>query len=211
MRGAETQTDRVELVASLQEFFKDSVARAMSAQRVDANDHTAYYVVNLLTLFARSEVLFDSTKDGVGVKPLALMLADAAETSDPQERNFALQRIGDVALFVAGFFGESLARKLVDVDYYIQMGGSAYGSLSDNVRGTLRGRAFAAVFAELAAKFHQFVDVLAVVRDEAKGDQHVDILRLYEVWLRTGSARAARLLRKSGIEPNRVLDVETRH
>jgi len=197
-------TNRVRPVVSLQEFFKDSVEHALEKQGVAADDHTAYYLVNLLTLFAR-EAVFD------GRKPLALMLADAAEASDTQERNFTLQRVGDTSLFVAGFFGESFPRRLVDIDYYIDIGGLAYGSLSANVRGTFRGRIFGAVFAELAQKFREFVDVLAEVRDAAKSIDDVDILRLYEVWLRTKSARAARLLRSCGVEPNQALAAETRH
>ncbi|HLF12082.1 MAG TPA: hypothetical protein VJA26_12785 [Gammaproteobacteria bacterium] len=200
-----SNTDRVRPVVSLQEFFKDSVERAMQKQRVAADDHTAYYLVNLLTLFARPEPLLDDRK------PLALMLADAADASDSQERNFRLQRVGDTSLFVAGFFGESFARRLVGIDYYIDIGGLAYGSLSANVRGTLRGRIFGAVFAELAQKFREFVDVLAEVRDAARGADDVDILRLYDVWLRTKSARAARLLRSCGVEPNQALDAQMRH
>ena len=56
---ARTRSDRVQAIASLQEFFKDSVAAAMAKQGVAADDHTAYYVVNLLTLFARHETLYD--------------------------------------------------------------------------------------------------------------------------------------------------------
>ena len=76
-------------------------------------------------------------------------------------------RIGDISLFVAGFFGESLARRQVDVDYYVRMGGFAYGSLSDAVRRSVRGRVYTAVFAELAAKFQDFVDVLTEIREIA--------------------------------------------
>jgi hypothetical protein len=203
--------DRVKPVASLEEFFKDSVTTAMARQGVEANDHTAYYVVNLLTLFARSEALFERDSDGVGLKPLALMLAEAADAETVQQRNHTLRRVGDISLFIAGFFGESLANKLVDIDYYIHMGGSAYSSLSENVGGTLRGRVYSQVFAELAVKFQRFVDVLADVRDGSRSAHDMDVLRLYEVWLRTGSARAERLLRELGIEPNRGLDAETRH
>jgi len=203
LRGRDN--DRVQPVASLQEFFKDSVETALRKQGVAADDHTAFYLVNLLTLFTR----VDSRVDGD--KPLALMLADAAEAGDAHERNFVLQRIGDTSLFVAGFFSESFARKLVDVDYYIDIGGAAYGSLSASVRGTMRGRAFGEVFAELARKFRDFVDVLTEVRDAAKGSADTDVLRLYEVWLKTRSERAARLLRSRGIEPNQALDVDTRH
>jgi hypothetical protein len=203
--------ERIRPVANLQEFFKDSVADAMEKQRVAADDHTAYYVVNLLTLFARADQLYDRRTDGPGPQPLALLLAEAADATDSRTRNLVLQRVGDTSLFVAGFFQDGFARKLVDVDYYIDIGGAAYGSLSESVRGTIRGRAFGAVFAELAEKFREFVDVLAEIRDSARAAGDHDILRLYEVWLKTRSQRAARLLRSRGIEPNVSLDATTRH
>ncbi|HEX7081120.1 MAG TPA: hypothetical protein VF329_08915 [Gammaproteobacteria bacterium] len=202
---------RVRPVRSLTEFFRNSVSSAMDRQGVDADDLTAYYVVNLLTLFARSEVLYEGTAESRMLRPLALILAKAAEAPTVEERNFELQRLGDIALFVAGFFGESLARRQVDVDYYVRMGGSAYSSLSESVRGSVRGQAYASVFAELASKFQDFVDVLSEVRDEARGNDDVDVLRLYEVWLRTGSKRAERLLRRIGIEPDRALNITSRH
>jgi hypothetical protein len=211
MRLRAKHVEKIYPVASLQEFFKNSVADAMEKQGVAADDHTAYYVVNLLTLFARSEKLYDRDIDGSGPPPLALLLAEAAAASDPQTRNLVLQRVGDTSLFVAGFFGDGFARKLVDVDYYIDIGGAAYGSLSENVRGTIRGRAFSAVFAELAQKFRDFVDVLAEIRDSGRAADDFDILRLYDVWLKTRSLRAARLLRSQGIEPNVTLDASTRH
>ncbi len=129
------------------------------------------------------------------------MMADAAEASNTVERTFSLQRIGDVALFIAGFFADSLAHKLVDLDYYIYMGGTAYGSLSDEIRGTPRGRAFADVYRELARKFQAVVDVLNEVRDGARRSSDIDLLRTYEIWLRTGSRRAASLLRQNGVVP----------
>ena len=202
---------KVKPVWSLEEFFRSSLSSAMDRQGLSADDHTAYYVVNLLTLFARSEVLYDGSPEGPTLKPLALFLAEAMEARTAEERNFALQRIGDISLFVAGFFGEGLGRRQVDVDYYVRMGGSAYGSLSERVRGSVRGQVYRAVFAELASKFQDFVDVLTEVRDEARGSDDVDILRLYEVWLKTGSKRAERTLRRLGIESNQALDVMSRH
>jgi len=53
--------------------------------------------------------------------------------------------------------------------------------------------------------------VLAEIRDSARSADDHDILRLYEVWLKTRSQRAARLLRSRGIEPNTSLDATTRH
>jgi len=203
-------TDRVHQVASLQEFFKDSVAVAMAKQGVAADDHTAYYVVNLLTLFARHETLYERGKPGPGLQPLATLLAAAADCPDRETRNAILRRIGDTSLFVAGFLGDGFARKLVDIDYYIGMGGAAYGRLHDNVRGTREGRAFGTVFAELASKFGDFVDVLAEIRDSGKAGA-IDVLRLYELWVKTRSRRAARLLREHGLEPSATATMATRH
>jgi len=188
-------------VHNLRDYFRESIDTVIDNQGVDVDPHAAHYVVNLLTLFARSEDLYEDHGEAYGLKPLALMMADAAAASSAVERTFSLQRIGDVALFIAGFFADGLAHKLVDLDYYIRMGGTAYGSLSDEIRGTARGRALADVYRELARKFQIVVDVLNEVRDSTRRSSDIDLLRTYEVWLRTGSKRAAGLLRKNGVVP----------
>jgi hypothetical protein len=188
-------------VTSLQEFFMDSIDAAMATNKVVVDDHTAHYVVNLLTLFSRSEALYEKTEEGRRLQPLALMLANAREASSEVERNAALQRLGDVALFIAGFFADGLQRAAVDVDYYVYMGGGAYHSLSLHMRGTTRGRALVGVFEELGYKFQPMVDVLNEVRESARSANDADVLRLYDLWLKTGSARAERLLRELGIQP----------
>lgn len=194
-------SDRVVQVHDLRDYFRESIDAAIDNQGVNVDPHAAHYVVNLLTLFARSEDLYEDHGEAYGLKPLALMMADAVDAASAAERTFSLQRIGDVALFIAGFFADSLAHKLVDLDYYICMGGTAYGSLSDEIRGTPRGRVFADVYRELARKFQIVVDVLNEVRDSARCSSDIDLLRTYEVWLRTGSERAARLLRQNGVVP----------
>ena len=197
-------------VPSLQEFFRDSVDAAMASNKVAVDDHTAHYVVNLLTVFVRSEALYDQMPPGPRLQPLALMLADAAEASG-DERNMALRRLGDVALFVAGFMADCLDRSPVGINYYVRMGGGAYHCLSASLPASTRGRAIAPVYAELAARCVDLVDVLTEVRHLAGSSRDRDILRLYELWLTTGSQRAARLLRLLGIEPNRQAGSASQH
>ena len=206
-----SRNDRVVQVQNLADYFRTSIDGVISRQGVDVDPHAAHYVVNLLTLFSRSEEFFEDYGESYGLRPLALMMADAAEARSAAERNYALQRIGDVALFISGFFADSLANKAVDVDYYIYMGGSAYGSLSEEVRRTFRGRAFADVYRELAEKFQVLVDVLNEVRDEARGESDRDLLRTYEIWLKTGSQRAKRLLADNGIVPLSDTRLKGRH
>ncbi len=197
----QTVSDRVVPVHNLRDYFRESIDTAIEHQGVNVDPHAAHYVVNLLTLFSRSEDLYEDHDDSYGIRPLALMMADAADAPTVADRNLSLQRIGDVALFISGFFADSLAHKIVDIDYYINMGGNAYGSLSDEIRGTFRGRALAGVYTELARKFQIVVDVLNEVRDGARQSSDIDLLRTYEVWLRTGSKRAAELLKQNGVVP----------
>jgi hypothetical protein len=164
-----------------------------------------------MTLFSRSEELYEDDGDTYGLKPLALMLVDANDAPSAELRNHSLQRIGDVALFISGFFIDSLATKAVDIDYYVNMGGNAYGSLSDEVRGTFRGNAFADVYSELSRKFQVLVDVLNEVRDGASSGSDIDILRTYEVWMKTGSRRAEQLLRQQGVVPIETAKSSRRH
>lgn len=188
-------------VSNLREFFHESVQHALREQRVAIDDHTEHYVVNVLTMFSRSDQLYERTAEGIRLKPLAHMLAEAAEAPTTDQREQALRRLGDVSLFIAGFFAQSFARKLVDIDYHIAMGGRAYGTLAETARGRIRSQALAAIYLELAQKFQRVVDVLNAVAEMAYKHTDKDILRLYEIWMKTGSPRAHSLLCKLGVTP----------
>jgi hypothetical protein len=188
-------------VANLREFFHDALQGAFAKQRLCVEDQTEHYVVNMLTLFARSEALYERTPSGTRLKPLAVMLSEALEARSPQDRQRGLQRLGDVSLFIAGFFAQSFARKLIDIDYHIAMGGRAYGTLAEvHARGPRR--VLGAVFAELAQKFQPLVDALNELAESAYRHSDRDILRLYEIWLKTGSRRSYRILERLGVHPS---------
>jgi hypothetical protein len=197
------QTRRVVPVANLREFFHDALQGAMEKQHLAIEDQTEHYVVNLLTLFARSEALFDKapgTDSGARLKPLVVMLTEALEAPSPADRNRGLQRLGDVSLFMAGFFAQSFARKLIDIDYHIAMGGRAYSTLAESLART-RSRVLGQVFAELADKFQPLVDALNEISETAYQHSDRDILRLYEIWLKTGSRRSFDILKRLGVDP----------
>jgi len=196
----------IQPVASLKEFFRDALHDALSHQHVAVEDQTEHYVVNLLTLFSDANALFEKeggdakTEQRSRLKPLAVMLGEALEAPTHEARFRGLQRLGDVSLFIAGFFSAGFARKLVDIDYHIAMGGRAYGTLAEHC-SPARGRTLRQVFAELAAKFTPMVDALNEISESSYQHSDRDRLRLYELWVKTGSERSRTLLRKLGIEP----------
>ena len=197
---------RVVPVSNLREYFHDALQGALERQHLAVEDQTEHYVVNLLTLFARSDALYEQPAEsaksdrGTRLKPLVVMLTEALEAPTPSDRHRGLQRLGDVSLFVAGFFAQSFARKLVDIDYHIAMGGRAYSSLADALART-RSRVLGHVFAELAEKFQPMVDALNDISETSYNHSDKDILRLYELWLKTGSKRSFDILKRLGVDP----------
>jgi hypothetical protein len=198
-------------VSSLREFFRDALHEATERQNLEIEEQSEQYVVNLLTMFSRADALYEKTPEGLRIRPLAHMLAEALDAPSAAARQRALQRLGDVSLFIAGFFARSFARKLIDIDYHIAMGGNAYGSLADSMQRSASSRAIGAIYAELAQKFQRLVDALNDVSEMSYVHSDADILRLYEIWMKTGSARAHGLLNRLGVRPVRQGGLGVRH
>ncbi len=182
-------SDAVVRRESASEYFKELVEGALAHQRLAAGELTSFYVVNLLTGFLQRPADEDDA-------PLAFRLAEALDAAGARQRT-SLKQIGDLSLFMSGFFADSFHRKLVDVDYYVSIGGTAYTVLSRYETDT-----FSSVFAELADNFVGFVDVLSEVSERASCSSNADLLRLYGRWLKTGSRRCGQLLLERGVVPN---------
>jgi hypothetical protein len=176
---------------NLTEFFRDLLQNAMRSQEVHSSEEMEFYLVKLLEAFAHAD-------RGWFERPLALEYLESFHT--PLSHRYGrLKRVGDTALFVSGVFVESLHRKLVSSDYYMQLGRTAYLQLSalSNGLSTVSGD----LFAELAARFSDCVRVLAEISFERlfHGDPHT--LRVYTRWMYTRSERDARWLLRHGIIP----------
>ena len=174
---------------SLSSYFRTEVDYAVRTEGLKTGELTETYLAQLLADYAAQPVNHE---------PLTLRLMEAM-SEPPREQRQHLREIGDTSLFVSGFWGESLERKWVDVDYYIGMGGSAYERLS---RLTRSNEPYSAVFAELASNFDRFVEVLMTVRQRTTRSRNPsDLLRLYERWMRTRSRWAGRRLAEAGVLP----------
>jgi hypothetical protein len=185
------------------EFFREQLEKALEHQRVSTSAFTEYYLVNLLAGCVNGDPL-PAPDAGYDEMPLALLLARAQECSR-FERTRLLRSLGDSALFVSGFFADSVRARQLDLGYYQTLGGQAYLRLARDGAGPEWSTS---VFDELARRFAQFADVLSEVSEASRlvGDR--SILALYERWVQTRSRRAAALLAERGITP--VLPGENR-
>jgi len=173
------------------EFFRGLVLGAVENQRIRINEDSEYYLVNLLVKYMQSDVFHNTAKDPLAIKLHRSMIVEQAE------RVRILREIGDFALYMSGFFADSLNRKIIDIDYYIAMGGAAYFNLSH----ALAQAALQDLYKDLHRRFITYVDILSEVSDQAFSHSNKDVLRLYEKWLKTRSERLKALLKKEGIVP----------
>jgi hypothetical protein len=181
----------MDLDSTIESFFRDEVDRALRDQGLLAGTLVEHYLVQLLAAYAAQPI---------DQAPLALKMLAAIEAA-PRARRTHLREIGDTSLYVSGFWGDSLNERSVDVGYYIDMGGSAYGELARGGPGWT-GDPFGDVFGELASNFPRFVEVLASVsRRTSRCASNQDVVRLYRRWQRTKSRWAAGRLAALGVMP----------
>ena len=181
---------------SLKEFFKTLLDEVIRRRRLAVGETTEFYLVNLLSEFATTDNLFSKGEDGRKEQEPLAMLYHRALQQQRDERIRTLRRLGDVSLYQAGFFSGALREGPVGQDYYIQMGGAAYGQVADLSPGT----GFSSVYRELCAKFRALVEVLEEIA--ARGlvsNGPSGTLKVYEAWARTGSDKLEQVLVDAGM------------
>jgi hypothetical protein len=169
--------------SSVEGFFHEVLTEALDREGVEASEPTEFYLVGLLGEYAKARIPDE---------PLSLRLAGTSDNAG--ERVKALKEVGDTSLYVTGFFADSLQRKLVGINYYVDLGQAAYRELAQRLStSTVRE-----VYEELAGKFPRFVDVLGEIRRHTTFLGQ-DVVRLYEEWLRTRSDWVENRLRALGV------------
>lgn len=192
---------KIETNPSISDFFRNTVKSILQDRKLQIQEGTEFYVVNLLSK-ATSSSLEDSDPNYFE-EPLAMLFGKAFSSKNKNEQYSLLKHLGDQALFVSGFFGESLNRKIIDIDYYISMGETAYSQLHDMSKREEHDF-FSETFDEMAKKFTSFVDIFSEISEQANVTNNQDILRLYERWLYTKSERLLEKLKNAGIEPTDI-------
>jgi hypothetical protein len=179
--------------SSLKEFFRLVVGEAVRSQRVSLSDVTEFYLVNLLAEFAHAEKLVEA-------EPLAVLYHRALQ-QEREERVRTLRRLGDLSLYTAGFFKESLRDRVVGPDYYIQMGANAYAHVAQMAQSS----SFSSVYWELHQKFETLTEVLEEIAARGQCGTAAGQVRVLENYERDGSQHLERVLLDVGLMPKGLL------
>lgn len=191
-------TSKVELFVSPEGFFQELVQQGLSQRKVQTYPVVESYLVRLLQHYLDSRNLFDSEYCDESGQKNPQTLAEMyllAQNAAPPVKNELLRKLGDRALYISGFFGDSLARKVVDVDYYAGIGGAAYATLAHHTKED----AMVKVYNTFARQFQDYVDVLTYISHNSFIKSDESILRLYDRYMRTGSELAKEKLVEMGV------------
>lgn len=175
------------LILSPRQYFVEAVEDGLTNRGLKTFPAVQDYLVDLLEFYLDARNLHDGET-----------FAEAflkANQADQSERRGILKRLGDRALYLSGFFSESLDRKIVDVDYYVGIGAAAYESLA----GTVKEDRTAQVYRTFSRRFMDFADVLTYISQKSFIKSDESILRLYDRYLRTGSELARQRLHEMGV------------
>jgi hypothetical protein len=195
-RPKDNRIGNIQINVSSREFFTELVDQALTKRKVRVIPLVGAYLVDLLEVYMLTS--------NVGIQGTFAETLLRAQGAERKLRHELLKKLGDTSLYISGFFGDSLKRKVVDIDYYATMGGLAYSSLSKEVGDSDR----ASVYSHFGERFLDFVDVLTYISQNSGIQSNQDLLRLYDRYVLTGSKLAKEQLVENGllnpVDPKKV-------
>ncbi len=192
----------IDLASNLESFFQTLVDDAVKTQHFEATEAAEFYLAGLLADYAKPERLDAETMQ----RPLTLLLDEALHSAG-RERFERLRSLGDGVLYTSGFFADHLSTRGVELRYVRTLGARAYDGAASMLSQGGDGSGAPDVFRELADNFMMFAEVVSNVADvlqaNAAHNSNRQVVRLYERWVRTGSAPLAVALAGRGLSPQR--------
>ena len=185
-----------QLILNSNEYFQTLVDDAFSDRKIQTYPYIKTYIVDVLKHHLVVENLYD-VEDPSGKKTHKTMaeLLFSANQAGGKDRVEKFKRLGDRSLYISGFFSDSFQRKIIDVDYYVDIGKMAFDSLSNDVEEDM----FSKLFKDISLHFLNLVDVLSLISQRAKMTDEENILRMMDVYAKTGSSLMGETLAEKGV------------
>jgi len=156
------------------DLLEEELRYSMDNQDVRANQETQAYLTGLLARFTLRKALHEDSGGMAVHQLLAEMYAKAR--SERGSRGYS--DLGDLALFMSGFFSYKVRKSFMGPRYYADMGRMAYGRAADIMAMSLEGKEIATLYTDLSDRFPAFRNVLEEVADRVQIDQNHSLINL---------------------------------
>jgi hypothetical protein len=180
-----------------EQHFSEDVQVACKNRQISTPPAVEMYLVQLLRHYLVSRNLHPHLQDETAERPLdtfAEMYLTAINLENPKNKEL-MRIVADRSLYLTGFFADSFQRKVVDIDYYIEIGSAAYS----NLHAWSREDSLSDVYDTFSKRFTDFVEVLNYISEKSMVQANQDVLRLYDRYIKTGSELAREKLTELGV------------
>jgi hypothetical protein len=116
--------------SNLQGFFFEGLNELNKKSLCPVPESIIFYSSEVLDKFSLSQDFFDVSEGRVREKILGIKLLEAMQMSREDQKK-TYKEVADMSLLVCGYFSESVNKKIVDTQYYAQLGKMAYGHLNN--------------------------------------------------------------------------------
>jgi len=159
------RTSAIDLTASLQGYFFEQLQFLNKQSSQPLPTASIVYSSYVMDKFCHSADYFEIKDGKAQEKVLGLKLLESSHLSKAQQET-ALRDVGDTALFLCGYFSDSLNKKLVAPQYYVDIGCMAYKRLDSFVPAMYEVPKF---FEKLSDMFEQISLMMSLLKQQTDG------------------------------------------
>ncbi len=188
----------MKVVKHFDAFFVDEIEAAEEKLNLQISPHSKLYLIHLLKRLSESSDFFYS--EVVQDKPLGIVLMEALH-KNIFEKTRDLKAVGDLSLIFSGLYPEFLTRRMVDIDYFIEIGRRSYHLLSEAYGPYKTKQELASLYSWLVAEFLSLIEILTEISSELNFMDEANLAKALSRWHKTRVRKYLDILEAHKIEP----------
>jgi len=176
--------NKLTIIKSSEEYFFNEFNLAQNKTGINLEEDLKVYILKILVDRLNNKIDLDLNK------PLAILYLEALK--EPQNQCVKkLKCIADHTLYIAGYFSESLNKKLIDTKYYYDLSRNAYKELYNILDEN--------IYIKIYNNYNNLVDILIELSFHTMHTSSKNLIKLYDRWIETGSQVLEQKLNEKGI------------
>ena len=188
----------MELIKGFDGFFVDEIEAAEERLHLRLGTHSKLYLLHLLKRLSQNEDFFYSNI--IQDKPLGIVLLEALH-KNLFEKTRDLKAVGDLSLIFSGLYPEFLTRRLLDIDYFIDLGRRSFHLLSDTYSSYSSKQELFQLYSQLVADFISLIEVLTEISNDLNFMDSSDISKALYRWQKTRIRKYLEIIESNNIIP----------
>lgn len=183
---------------NVKELFFDLVNEFEKKLKISLSEYSKLYLMKMLEQLAEGNDYFNTAV--MEDKSLAEILMEAVH-KNIFERIRNLKALGDLCLLFGGLYPEFMTKKLVDIDYFINIGKNSYNLISDTYKNYTSKYELYMLYNKLAEEYLKLINILTEISDELNFLDRDNLYKSFKRWEKTGIKKYSEMLKCNNIIP----------